>query len=350
MKFVLKLFVLFFFKPLFAQESTIKHSCFPVWHGFQHEWTYNHRLNRIGSATYIQNDSIYHLHGAASGIGADSIAFNDPFVIVKTDKKQYREIRQDYQLYGKEGKHIVVKDTVLLEDRNQLPFLNGFDLWSETDADKIRYLEIAVKSLDDFQQAAFEISVQFNASCKSLECKPFQKLVAYKLSVFIGMISDASSQDSWAVSQDFQWNKRASFDASKPPVNKIEHENVKALPIIQSFVLDLSKNQWFCNWNCSIAPFEEDSAATTYVPKLGFAQWKPGMKKNAVSRKHARFAQRRKGSGRAVLSGQWLLLESADYESSNHAATFFWPAGKVPAGREAAVRYKRFGWVKGGGD
>ena len=59
-------------------ETETYDSRMAVWRGFVHEWTYNHRLNRMGSRNWIHdaegnhNDQMITEYAAASGTGTDS--------------------------------------------------------------------------------------------------------------------------------------------------------------------------------------------------------------------------------------------------------------------------------------
>ena len=93
-------FRLFFFLFLLHSSSW---SQIPVWQGFELNWTYNHRISRIGSFMY--NDSVYAT--AATGIGRDSGWFNTHYIQLPAENKQYHEFKIYQRIEAKENRLIV---------------------------------------------------------------------------------------------------------------------------------------------------------------------------------------------------------------------------------------------------
>ena len=61
-----------------------------IWMGFEHEWTYNHRLNRLGD--YVSQPEfdgfehpVKHYHTGATGLGWDEALFTSYYTVVKAN-------------------------------------------------------------------------------------------------------------------------------------------------------------------------------------------------------------------------------------------------------------------------
>ena len=62
-----------------------------IWRGFQHKWTYNHRINRIGSSVSFKDDKGYCIHYSASGLGSDSTFATTYYTYVESPKVCFKE-------------------------------------------------------------------------------------------------------------------------------------------------------------------------------------------------------------------------------------------------------------------
>ena len=132
------------------------------WQGFYHDWTYNHRINRIGDwiQSVTENDNgirAVFSHSGATGSGADVLSYLSYFTYLKTDKAKFFSSSVNTAIRGREAttttKIITVKGKwpVALKNYNKgIIVLNGFDMYcSSSDNGKIMGTGSADK-LSDF--------------------------------------------------------------------------------------------------------------------------------------------------------------------------------------------------------
>ena len=100
-----QLLLFFLLLQTFSLSSQI-----PVWQGFELNWTYNHRINRLGS--FIYQDSVYNT--AATGLGKDSAWFNTHYLLIPKPGRQYNEFKIHQRIEAKENELIQIEiDTVI---------------------------------------------------------------------------------------------------------------------------------------------------------------------------------------------------------------------------------------------
>ena len=155
-----------------------------VWQGFRHAWTYNHRLNRLGSG-------ISHLartpgrveaeawHAAASGTGADVATFTGYHTAVRAAGVAFTEVRLAVDISSREEEPQAFVREVRVPARPGLAApvlaacLNGLDLRSATDADKLVSLHLALTPpvLDaETGEVVLHLLGALNVDCDSPEC------------------------------------------------------------------------------------------------------------------------------------------------------------------------------------
>ena len=128
-----------------------------VWQGFHHQWTYNHRLNRVGD--WIEHldragNSVHALanHSAASGSGEDDAQWECFHTVVQARDVWFHPVRvETIRLEGREeqdqefAKEVRIPLPREMQGRQVYTvLLNGFDLCSESDADKLASFHLAV--------------------------------------------------------------------------------------------------------------------------------------------------------------------------------------------------------------
>ena len=125
-----------------------------IWMGFEHQWSYNHRLNRLGD--YISQPEfegydfpVKHYHTGATGLGKDEAYFSSYYTVLKTEQAGLQSGHVELNLANKEGKRSSIRTTLSiplqenLQDRDQIVgLLNGFDLIASEGADKLKMLHI----------------------------------------------------------------------------------------------------------------------------------------------------------------------------------------------------------------
>jgi hypothetical protein len=269
------------------------YSQIPVWQGFEMNWTYNHRLNRLGS--FVYNDSVYAT--AATGIGRDSGWFNTHYMLVPETHIQYREFKVGKRIEVKENRLIQIQvDTILpIDFHHSVFFLNGFDLIANNDADKLQLLQFGVKMIKGKSDTTYlRINYSFIFNCQSIECDWVNNDVDYDLNLYIGCIS-FPKEDYIQYVQGEMYNGNETWTRKKNNPT-IKYEGSGTAPrFITDFKIALDKAHWY-------------SGVSAYVDEtnsvwMKFEQYKDKMKKNAYYKPHANFSKRSKGSASYQMDG-----------------------------------------------
>jgi hypothetical protein len=159
-----------------------------IWQGFHHAWTYNHRLNRLGSYVLQPQalpgcDQPLAVHTAASGTGGDSADFAEYATwIANAEGVAFQagmaEVVVECQRGDPEPFVIRVEDLPLapeLRDRDVMTVvINGFDLIASEHAEKLLTLDLEVNDpvvVDGGEQARFQIFGNLCLDCRSSECQ-----------------------------------------------------------------------------------------------------------------------------------------------------------------------------------
>lgn len=171
-----------------------------IWGGFEQDWTYNHRLNRlgdfVGSLGCAGSDCTGSLtHAAASGKGSDTAHYRSFASAVTAPGVGFVQGVTTFLASERRGEGAAMRfhrtATVaargLLADRGQLHVvLGGFDLRSTADADKLSELSMAVGNARyDAAKGAvsFDVDLDLRLDCDSLECRFFNRGVHYEVDV-----------------------------------------------------------------------------------------------------------------------------------------------------------------------
>ena len=179
------------------KEATTNTDVALIWRGFDHQWTYNHRLNRLGS--YIQNTEFCQFpyeatlcHTAATGTGSDVGMYNTYYSYIAAKNVHFQSGAAAFELKGKEGKlcHITQTLTVNLNALNKTNMghyevvLNGFDIVSVNKADKLEMIQLSIDNtvyLPETHQIQFTVCAALSAKCQSIECEFLNNKLHYNL-------------------------------------------------------------------------------------------------------------------------------------------------------------------------
>lgn len=301
----------------------------PVWQGFELNWTYNHRLNRLGS--FIFQDSVYST--AATGIGRDSASFNTHYLLIQEAGKQYSEFEIYKRIEAKENELIQIQiDTMIVASYHRSIFyLNGFDIIANNDADKLQLMEMGVKMVkgnEDTTYLRINIALMFN--CQSLECDWINNDVEYDLHLYIGNIYFPNEDYiSYVKGEMFNgnesWTKKSNLPLSKLPADP------KTPQFITNFKISLDKAHWYSG----IFSFVDNENSTI----MKFEQYKAKMKKNAYYKPHANFSKKSKGSAMYQMDGISLTHpENLKRDPKEFKGSIVWKGNNRSAFSRDAIR------------
>jgi len=188
-----------------------------VWQGFQHSWSYNHRINRIGNFMEYPNQEI--TYTAASGLGADSTTYTSGYQLITGSNLSSYQGKTSFKVIGKEGDKISLSKEIKIDlDENDQgktfhAFLNGFDLLSNQKADKFEEFQVEISQINAALSSNFmtlKIDVILQANCSTLECQCFNQKVDYHLDIYYLVLAGKRKEihhTNHASLKTYDWNK-----------------------------------------------------------------------------------------------------------------------------------------------
>lgn len=349
------IFAMVFLTELLTAQSNTSY----IWRGFTHSWTYNHRINRLGS--YVTNDSsgAVAVHTAASGLGADSCFFTAHYSKVSSNKVYFQEGVENIKLIGKE-KQLITKtfelsipaDENMKAQDHYISLLNGFDIKAIGNADKIQFFRIAVEDAyyaPAVKELRFKINVGLVFNCQSLECSRFNQKTTYDLKLYyliIGGSHENLMSTEKTVTENYPWDKKieSNRDLKQLYINGHKDMSLEAAALgIKSISVTLDKAHWILIYNNAITPTDYDSkrGKVSFNANLFFQEWQQGMKKMSAMPKHSRFSMKRKGW--CVLDTEVALIQFSEAEvvHDKFSGSFFWKGKNASPDIPEAVRMKK---------
>ena len=206
------------------------------WQGFYHDWSCNHRVNRLGDwvkdieGSNGKINAVFN-HSAATGSGSDILDYQTFFTFLKSDKARFFSSSVSTAVRGREAttttKNITVKGVwpeALKNYHHGIVVLNGFDLYCRSsvegkvmgtgNSDKLSQLFIEVDKLRfSGNEIEFDLSIKLGADCDSPECLNFspgdnewfdyQFTIAYQVIAYNEGVHTTEKD----LSQNYSWRK-----------------------------------------------------------------------------------------------------------------------------------------------
>ncbi len=349
--------------PMLAQEDIAV-----IWQGFEHAWTYNHRLNRLGD--YIDQSEfdgyphrVKHFHTGATGLGKDIASFQSYYSVVKAKGIGVQSGAVEFKLTGKENKLVTDKITVeikaekgLQNKDNVTALFNGFDFISEDGADKLKMFKVDFSDPiydPTSQKLQFDIQVSVILNCASLECHRFKQKFDYDLSIHYLLI--AGNNQSFHA-QEKTFFKTYEWDKKEPVAYKLIDQQAQGFanfPIatlgFKSFTLEMDSEHWLVDWHTSLHPQSYDArkGKLFYSLDLLFRQWKRDMKRLSPFKGQSRFSKKKDGwiyfGGSVVM----LQFKNGCLEQKARLGTIEWDGMNKTPYNYKAINVERFKIEKG---
>ena len=314
-----------------------------VWMGFEHEWSYNHRLNRLGD--YISQPEfegydfpVKHYHTGATGLGKDEAYFTSYYTSLKTENVGIQSGFVEMNLSNKEGQRSSVKMKISiplqanLHSKDQVVgILNGFDLIASEGADKLKMLHIDLSDpVYNYNKSSVDMTIEvgFIADCGSFECHRFSQQYNYTIKVqyllFAGDRGDFNGTEKSFI-KSYEWDKQSDFE------DGMIDETVNGFPGFpyatigfKSLMINMDQDHWLVDWHTAIHPqfYDETTGNFEFSLDLFLKQWKK--RKESFYRFSSRFSKRK--DGWAYLGGAVVLLQfkEACLESKSHIGSVKW--------------------------
>jgi hypothetical protein len=311
--------------------------------GFEHQWSYNHRLNRLGD--YISQPEfegydfpVKHYHTGATGLGKDDAYFTSYYTVLKTKNVGIQTGQVEMELSNKEGDRSYIKQKITiplqanLQSRDQITgILNGFDLVAAEGADKLKMLQMDLSDpVYDYKKSTVEMTVEvgFIADCGSFECNRFIQQYNYSIKIFYVLLA-GDRKDFNATEKSFiksyEWDKHSDFE------DGMMDETVNGFPGFpyatigfKSLMINMDQDHWLVDWHTAIHPqfYDETTGNFEFSLDLFLKQWKN--RRESAYKFSSRFSKRK--DGWAYLGGAVVLLQFKDacLESKSHIGSITW--------------------------
>ena len=342
-----------------------------IWRGFDHNWTYNHRCNRIGDFVQLKGDSVLAVHTSATGTGPDYTTDTSYFSTVATPDAVFNQGQDTLYIRGYKDSLIVVKDTVYMmapnwmrNKREYITLLNGFDLQAyNSEAEKPRALYLNVTDATEVPSPSpdsvrLQLIVKVGAvlNCSTPECHICNHTVSYKLTVYyliVGLEPKRSAASSQLFTTGYSWNKKE--EMKEPPLRDFIEGTLdagfkNAVVGIKSFTLTMDKDHWLVKWNNSIKLQKEkrynaDNARVGVTINQEFVDWKQGMQHSTVPHSDALLSFKQRGwEIMNINAGMLQFTEHATIKDHMVTGQMKWTGNNEPAGSPNAimVNYRAF--------
>jgi hypothetical protein len=311
------LYCIICFQNIFGQGFSNKAV---IWQGFSHEWTYNHRINRLGDFVKKINDSIYTInHTSATGIGKDSTYFDSYYLFAKSNEKIFQSIDTTVIAVFKKNNTYKAK-LVLPRNNNESLIINGFDITAMQQAYKFGKCFIKIN-----EKRNFEIDIELRLTCNTIECNKKNNVVQYKLDLFFLKIKQNSKWQTCtdSVMHSAYYEKKILRKPSKVYFNNIEWLAIKG------FHIEFDNENWVQKWNMNIQK---------NTVQLAFAPFEINMKKNAAF--PSRAALTKYISGNSTIKVQLLQINESPIEilPKTTSGKMFWKGiNKSPINNPAST-------------
>lgn len=361
---VISFLCMLFGQIIFAQmpKDSLYSDAAILWRGFTHEWSYNHRLNRLGS--YIDNPAIFNgfpfsatlSHTSATGLGPDVGTFNGYYSFLAANGISIQSGKKTIRFSGNLGDMHTSSFEVLVDARKEFQIadqhtvvINGFDILSERRADKLQMFRLSVTEgyyIPATAQIRFTIDAAFLVRCQSIECSMLSDKFEYSISISYLIFSGSghhlfvSEQSSHRV---YNWDKHAELQLPLSTENYIHGVGNNYYPTaalaFKSISITLDRPHWFIAWHSAINPIRYDAQQGSYRYELDllFKQWKSDMKKGSVYPAKSKFSIKR--NGWAAIDGTVVMLQLADgFVLNNYnKGAFKWTGKNQSANSDSAI-------------
>ncbi|MGB1018048.1 MAG: hypothetical protein ACPGVH_03175 [Chitinophagales bacterium] len=298
-----------------------------IWRGFEHQWTYNHRINRLGDFVSMSNGKGYTTHSSASGVGSDSTLATTHYTYLETPDVAFKETELKIFITGNEGELLTQNaseyldlEHYMLEKENYYVILNGFEIKSVSKADQLHlfrfYIEDPVFN-EQTNQLLVKGSFNLVTNCRTLECAIFNNTTAYELTLKLLVFAYDNKKVNFnnnIASRNYVWDTEIEVKDDTKNVNIYGIQNSFSAACVgikgMSYVLD--EEHWVVELNGYTTPkkYDPESGIMNADVDMKLSEWKSDMNTFAVSPFLSKFSKRK--SGYALLNMNIVNIQFSD--------------------------------------
>lgn len=298
-----------------------------IWRGFEHRWTYNHRVNRIGSHVSLKDGKGYCMHYSATGLGSDSTFAKTHYTYVEAANVAFKETDIKILVNGREGDLLTKTAQSYLnldkwmQNKAQYDVLvNGFEVKSMLKADQLQLLRFLVEDPvynKETQQIFLTTNFNLVTNCRTLECELFKNQTAYELTLhllIIGFEEDAGEVRDSYTTRNYAWDTSVEVEDLNKELTITGQRNVfpTACLGIKGLGVVLDEEHWILQMNNHVTPLHYNPLTGNMKSHVNMklVAWNNGMEHFSVAPLKAEFAKRK--SGFAMLETNPSLVQFSD--------------------------------------
>lgn len=285
--------------PVFTGEASDRAV---IWNGFDQQWGYNHRVNRLGDyvGTPVCDPQgrcvAQSVHTAASGTGSDVAQFRSRMTQVHADGVGFLQGATPLHVSDRHGEgqelHVSTVQRIpargpLADRRNLDVVLGGFDVRSLSDPDKLSLMTISVGDAryeSGSDTVAFDVDLTLRMDCDSPECAAASRGVDYEVSVMWTVIAadDQVLVTPVSVADEYAWRRaRPSFELSADAhrslqqVQGVPNRFEDAFVAFRTLSVTLDDEHYVQEWSTALGPttYDPSSGEASFFASLFFKQW-----------------------------------------------------------------------------
>jgi hypothetical protein len=336
-----------------AQDNIEHYNKALIWRGYEHAWTYNHRLNRLGSYVKFEDGQPIAVHASATGLGSDSTDAITCFSYVETANVCFKEAEVKIQLAGDEG-DLMLKEQITNIDlepwmqgkEHYGAILNGFEIRSIRKADQLQMCSFEVENPQYIQQTnQIQLTTHFNlvTNCRTIECSLFKNKTSYELTLHVLLFAyDGQHADfnRGTATRSYEWDTQIEVIDEPKSVTLRGQKDVfnEAIIGICGLSIILDSEHWLLDANHYVLPLNYDAKSGEMLSQIymKYVEWSKGMEEFAASKFKSSFAKRRSGFAMLNMDIEMVQFKNANVLHSEQASSLYWKGWNKDASAEDA--------------
>lgn len=325
-----------------------------LWRGFSLEWSYNHRMHRIGSCILPDRDQLVVRGAAASGTGRDVATVETHLSLLHGRSLRTAVGGTALHLYGLEHQLLVATGEVELPValtpawRAGVALLGGFDLVSVrggpdriVDADKVQRLYLSV-GRPVVRNGRLRVPVRAAARmrCRTLECRCLDRHASYVAWVGITLVPRSELADArpFDVVNAYHWTRLSQPRATPRPLRLDLGGDAHAVGL-RSIHLRLDRELHLLRLSAVLGHPTRDEARHRVDTRLWFINARPGMWRRQL------FSFPNAGAASVSATGVLLGFRDVETRADEVQHRIAWPGQNRPADSATAIRTTPLSWL-----
>ena len=324
-----------------------------IWRGFEHSWTYNHRINRIGNYVTYKDGVGKTTHTSASGLGSDSTFATTYYTYIESPDIYFKEAEIKILLNGLEGDLLTKEETLYVDldpwmqaKDHYGAFLNGFEIKSVKKADQLQLFRFLLEDpLHSEVTNQVQLTAHFNlvTNCRTIECELLKNITAYELTLHVLIFAydeGAASFNNSYTARNYVWDTKVEVeDLDKKLTVKGQQDKFPfATAGLKGMGFVLDEEHWLLEMDNYVTPLnynQESGELDTHI-NMKFVEWTKGMDMFAVSPFKASFAKRRSGFALLDTNVYMVQFTNAKIKHGKQTCRSYWKGWNKSASSKEA--------------